>query len=231
MLITFSGLDGAGKTTLIGGLRDSLQRRGRGVVVLHLTDHVGLYAYLRWLRDRTAAVLRRGSPRGPHRPEPGPAGGRGGGGSVGPDRFASPLRRLRNSLIWSRALRRFIYPVDLLIFQFYRLYAEGLRGRVLIMDRYFYDTLVDVSDGRGSPWVRLLWLITPTPSLPIFLGVGPEESYARKGEYSVEYLRRRWTAYQEVFAWVDGSVRIANESLDSTREALEQLLCERITAR
>ena len=64
--------------------------------------------------------------------------------------------------------------------------------------------------------------------MPVFLSVGPEESYARKREYSVEYLRRRWVAYQKVFSWVDCSVRISNEDLDATQRTLERLVRERM---
>ncbi|HEY6854406.1 MAG TPA: hypothetical protein VI139_09160, partial [Gemmatimonadales bacterium] len=51
MLITFSGLDGAGKSTLIGWLKAELERRKRAVTVLHMTDNVGVYAAVRALRD------------------------------------------------------------------------------------------------------------------------------------------------------------------------------------
>ena len=52
MLITFSGLDGAGKSTLIAWLKESLERGNRRVAVFHMNDHVGAYAYLRAVRDR-----------------------------------------------------------------------------------------------------------------------------------------------------------------------------------
>ena len=41
MVISFSGLDGAGKSTLVAWLRAELERRHRGVTVLHLADGVG----------------------------------------------------------------------------------------------------------------------------------------------------------------------------------------------
>ena len=40
MLITFSGLDGAGKSTLIAWLKDTLERRNRRVAVFHMIVHV-----------------------------------------------------------------------------------------------------------------------------------------------------------------------------------------------
>jgi len=86
--------------------------------------------------------------------------------------------------VWSKPLRRALYPVDLAIFLAIRFYVATVRRRVLVTDRYFYDTLVDVADDGRWFWVRLLERLTPEPDVPVFLDVSPEESYARKGEYS-----------------------------------------------
>jgi hypothetical protein len=144
MLITLSGLDRAGTSALAEWLRRELERERRRAVVLHLTEQVGVYAALRALRRRL------------------------GGGPPSRDAARSPLGRLRDALLWSRPLRRIVYLVDLGIFLIYRGVVEHVRGRVLIMDRYFYDTLVEVAAGRpGSS--RLLARITPRPDLPVLL--------------------------------------------------------------
>src|SRR5256886_11334961 len=76
MLITFSGLDGAGKSTLVRWLQKTLERQNRRVVVFHMNDHVGGDAYLRRLRNQLG-----GAP---------PIRGTGGGGA---------LHRVRNALL------------------------------------------------------------------------------------------------------------------------------------
>ena len=208
MLITFSGLDGAGKSTLVGWLQQTLERQHRRVVVFHMNDHVGVYAYLRQLRNQLGGT----PPR---------AGGPGG---------ATPLRRMRDALLWGKLLRRVIYPIDLLLFLAYRLYHEVIRRRVVIMDRYFYDTLVDVADGRHWGVLRLLQRLTPTPDVAVLLDVGPEESYARKRDYPVEYLRSRWLAYRTVFPWVRGALVIRNDDLHAAQQAVARLVDERLAA-
>jgi thymidylate kinase len=214
VLITFSGLDGAGKSTLIDYLQGALEAERRPVVVLHLNDQVGVYALLRSLRDRVRG--QRGDQLAPGAPDPRsqklqrpPAGG-----------LRGALGGLRAALLWNKPLRRLLYPFDLLVFLCYRAYLEKVRGRVLIMDRYFYDTLVDVANGRDGPWTRLLERITPMPTVPVFLDISPEESFRRKGEFSIEYLRRRSDAYRHVFARVRGAVRIVNDDLGRTQAAL-----------
>ena len=223
MLITFSGLDGAGKSTLIEWLRAELVRQQRTVRVFHMNDDVGVYAYLRAVRDRLKRMVHsrngvatlRTTPENGLPPGPPSAGLRAG------------LRRVRNAVLWNKPIRRALYPIDLLIFLGYRLYFERIRGEVLIMDRYFYDTLVDLADGGSFTAVRLLKRLTPTPHLPVFLEITPSESYARKGEYSVDYLSRRWTAYRTIAPWVRSAVVLVNEHLGETEAALKTVVLDR----
>jgi thymidylate kinase len=221
VLITFSGLDGAGKSTLIEFLKSTLEGGRHPVAVLHLNDDVGVYAFLRRLRDR----LHGGAPPplAPGTPDPrsqklqrGTRGGLRGLGS-----------RLRTAVLWNKSLRRLLYPVDLLVFQCYRTYLERARGRVLIMDRYFYDTLVDVTNGQRSLWTRLLERLTPRPTVPVLLEISPEESFRRKGEFTIDYLRHRAAAYHRVFARVPGAVQIANDDLERTKSALLGVIRQR----
>ncbi|HVH69051.1 MAG TPA: hypothetical protein VM716_14375 [Gemmatimonadales bacterium] len=224
MLITFSGLDGAGKSTLIERLKTALERQDRRVAVFHINDHVGLYAYLRVLRDRiSGAPAGNGGAGGPP-----PGNGERPGAAHG---LRGAYRRIRNAILWNKPLRRLIYPLDLLVFLGYRFYVETLRNRVLVMDRYFYDTLVDVAYDRAWGWLRLLQRITPTPDLAVFLDITPEESFARKGEYSVPYLQRRALAYREVFKHVPRVVALPNSDFDATARTLEGLALERLRSR
>src|SRR5437763_14427026 len=129
MLITFSGLDGAGKSTLVRWLQQTLEREHRRVVVFHMNDHVGVYAYLRRLRNQLGGA-----------PPPPRSGGADGA------RAPTPLRRVRDALPWGKLLRRVISPLALMLFPVYRLYHEPIPRRVLIIDRYISDTLVAVAD-------------------------------------------------------------------------------------
>src|SRR5512143_563178 len=214
VLITFSGLDGAGKSTLIEFLTTTLEGRSQPVTVLHLNDQVGVYAFLRGVRNRLrgaredALVPGAPDPKSQKLQRPAPRGLRG------------ALSRLRTALLWNKGLRRLLYPLDLAIFACYRAYLEQARGRVLIMDRYFYDTLVDLTNGRLGPWTWLLERITPRPTVPVFLDITPEESFRRKREFTIEYLSRRADAYRRVFDRVPNAVRLPNDDLERTKAAL-----------
>src|SRR6266480_1567972 len=138
--------------------------------------------------------------------------------------------RIRDAIVWSKHLRRVLYPVDLAVFLAIRFYVATVRRRVLVTDRYFYDTLVDVADEGGGFWVRVLQRLTPDPDLAVFLEVSPEESYARKGEYSVDYLARRSAAYRRIAPLVPSAVVLPNADLDATCRALERAVEQRLSA-
>jgi thymidylate kinase len=217
VFVTFSGLDGAGKSTLIGWLTTRLGAAGRPMTVFHMNDHIGVYAYLRFVRDRVRGSNAERNPptawTDPLRQANGPGG---------------TWRAVRYRLIWNKTLRRLIYPFDLAVFLVYRFYHEVVKGRVLVMDRYVYDTLVDVFEPRQRWWLRALEALTPTPTLAVFLDVTPEESFRRKQEYSIEYLTRRSAAYKEIFTWVPSAVRLVNCDLATSQSVLGNAIHERL---
>ena len=88
-----------------------------------------------------------------------------------------------------------------------------------------------IADGGNFTAVRLLKRLTPTPHLPVFLEITPLESFARKGEYSVPYLRKRWDAYKTVFPWVRSGVTLANGDLNDAKAVLQRVVMERLGTR
>lgn len=224
MLITFSGLDGSGKSTLIECLKETLEKRNRRVVVFHMYYDIGLLAAARFLLNKLSPAKKAHAAREgkqAHAPRQSGAGGKG-------KNFAA---RLRYTVGWNKNLRLFVYPFDLLIFLCYRLYIEKLKKQILIMDRYFYDTLVDVTDGRKGYGARLLSSLTPLPSVPILVDISPEEAFSRKGEHSLSYLNQRRLSYQKLFPREGGAVVLAgDDDIDATRRALEKIVLERLPA-
>jgi thymidylate kinase len=223
MLITISGLDGAGKTTLAHCLRARLEPQNRRVVVLHMYYQMGTYAFLRALRSWIVGSPRRtnGSPKENWVSFTHNEFGR-------PQRLKIMIHRLAKTIIWNKSVRRCVYLLDLIIFLIYRLKIEMIKKQVLIMDRYFYDKLVDLSDDRGF-YNRFLAMLTPTPTLPIYLDITPQEADARKREQSLKYLTRRWVAYHNIFPQLPGSVVLAgNNDLNANVSNLERIVRERM---
>ncbi len=194
MLISFSGLDGAGKTTLISELKQALEQQKNEVTVLTMYDDISFYSRLRRLRG-----LLRGEPAAPK-----------GGATPDPVRTyigdprtdvsdkTTPLARLVYGVARSLTVRKAVLMLDLASLMVRRLYVEGIKGRVLIIDRYMYDSLVDVADVPGQDWLfgRFFVRLAPTPDAPIFVDVPAERAFARKPEYELEYLKWRRGVYR-----------------------------------
>lgn len=221
MLITLSGLDGAGKSTLAEALKSSLERDGIPATIFHMNKDIGLYAYLRNIRDaikdRAGTVTRESPVEGGSPPN-----------ARRPGRAKRALLEARRRIIWNKPVRRWVDLGDLALFLAYRLYIERLRGRVLIMDRYFYDRLADQADGRRWKYLRWFAGITPVPDVPVLVEVSPEEAFGRKGEYSVESMTSRRAIYREIFSWVPGSAILPNDELETAVETLQQLVGSRM---
>ena len=218
MLITFSGLDGAGKSTLISYVEELLVELEVKSTVLTMYDHVGLYATIRRLRDTISAAT----------------------DTASDDGLPAENRRSRHrrgighgivAVVRSRLAKQFVYVIDLLCFLLFRFYTEVVRRRVLILDRYFYDSLADIAKGPLS-WIYIrgfLWF-TPRPQLALFIDVPAEIAFARKGEYTVEYLRKRRDTYVKIFLLDRGQVvMLENDDIDTTRARLRELILDRAT--
>src|SRR5688500_16859550 len=105
MLITFSGLDGSGKSTLVEYLKESLEQENRKVAVSHMNYDVGLYSLLRLLLRRKTTNTNghsNGQAAQTHAPR----------SRAFENNFQSRRAKLRYLLVWNKGLRFLIYPID-----------------------------------------------------------------------------------------------------------------------
>jgi thymidylate kinase len=113
----------------------------------------------------------------------------------------------------------------------YRFYVEKMNQQVLIMDRYFYDTLVDITGARRTLRTRFLSWLTPTPNLSIYLDCNPEKAFGRKNEYSIDYLKGRRLSYLKLFSDLPKMLIVStDQDLDTTRLHLANAVKERMVA-
>lgn len=216
MLITFSGLDGSGKSTLISRLSEYLEGEGHQVCVRTMYFHLSLYAQIRSLRNKVFFWKKYASPTQlstynliPNLDKP----------DVSDKSTVSG--RVIYGIFRSRFLRRLSLFGDLMIFHLYLLWREGIRGQTLITDRYFYDSLADVVSQNGSRWgfVRFFMKLCPMPSLPVFVDVLPEVAYERKREYPLDYLKWRRDVYKKIFDQLEDPLVLDNHNLaDATKK-------------
>lgn len=188
MLVSFSGIDGAGKSTQIANLRARLREAGLRVEIITFWDDV---AMLKRFREGIGHKVFKGD-KGVGTPE-------------------APIERrdknVRSPLV--TLFRLGIYFIDTLSLR--RAAGHALRSAadVVIFDRYIYDELanLDLENPAARWYLRAIILITPKPFRSFVLDADPEQARARKPEYPLEFLHSNRNAYLKL-AQLLGSIAV-----------------------
>jgi thymidylate kinase len=174
-LISFSGLDGSGKSTLIGMLSAKLDQCG--------IPHKVVWAKfgLHPLGRITALIRRKNQPLQKTLDQNEPVESR--------NLFRFVYMQI---LLWSYYLilrRRVLAPLR--------------RGYLLLCDRYTYDTIVDLvvelglDTDRAEKLMTKIWI--PKPDLAFWLNIDPVVAQSRKDDaLSISHGNARITQYQEI---------------------------------
>jgi thymidylate kinase len=177
LLVSFSGIDGAGKTTQIESLTRWLRDAGIKVRLIRFWDDVAL---LRQCREWFGHKLFKGD-KGIGTPE-------------------RPIeRRDKNVSNWyMSACRPFLCCLDVIgLWCMVSKLKRGQTADVVIFDRYLYDQVANLNlgDRGGRALVRALLRLMPRPDVPCLLDADPELARSRKPEYPMDFLRQNRKSY------------------------------------
>lgn len=178
LLVTLSGMDGAGKSTVAGAAVAHLHRAG-----LAATVSWGRFAGDTRTLDQVAGPLKRLLGRRGTIADPVAAGG-----SRGPSREprgAAP-ERTSGAVAWVWVL----FLAALSARQLRRAARPGRRGQSVVCDRWLADALVDLRlrYGRHRIGERLLSLAAPSADLSILLEIDAASAFARKSDDQADWV-------------------------------------------
>lgn len=194
-IVSFSGIDGAGKTTQINALIAHLRSLGLRFTLCTFWDKVVVFSRLREFLSLKAFKGEKG---------------------VGsPERPVN--RRDKNvSSLCVTVARLFLYSLDALslrvtVARLSRSSADFIIPDFIIFDRYIYDELANLPFGHAAVnlWVRAVLRVAPQPDVAYLLDADPEAARARKPEYPLEFVRQNRDAYLALSRVVGGMHVIA----------------------
>ena len=204
LLVSFSGLDGSGKSTQIEHLRRCLSAQGYSLKLLTFWDDVVVFSSHRESFVHKVYKSERGI------------------GAPG-----KPVeRRDKNVRRWYLSLfRHGLYFVDAL--NLARVVAGARHSAdVLIVDRYIYDEWANLPlANRLSRWyVRLLEMIVPRPDVAFLLDAEPAAARARKPEYPIEFMRQCRDSYKTLALLLGTSITVIPPlPLDEAKQHVESM--------
>jgi thymidylate kinase len=209
-IISFSGIDGAGKSTQINALKTCLAGNGLHVKSLTFWDDVVVFARFREFMSYKAF--------------------KGDQGIGSPEK---PLnRRDKNVTSWPvTAMRLFFYLADSMNL---RVVLEKMRGSgadVIICDRYIYDELANLPLNRwlARAFVRLALWISPQPDAAFLIDADPVAARVRKPEYPVEFLRRNRESYLTLRDLTGQMILIEPSSIEVAEAKMRAAALDRIS--
>jgi thymidylate kinase len=202
IIVSFSGIDGAGKSTVIAALESHLRSLNFTVIRREFWDQVAVFSRFRELVSSKAF--------------------KGDEGVGSPERPI--VRRDKNVSTWYvRLARLFFYVMDALHLRL--IVSRSLRGECdfVLFDRYIYDELANLplQSDLMKMYAMLMLVLAPKPDAAYLLDADPSAACLRKPEYPLEFLRQNRSSFLRL-SRLSRQIRVIRTA--SSEETLAEIL-------
>jgi thymidylate kinase len=199
--VSFSGIDGAGKSTQIEALCVRMTNDGLRVQLIRFWDDI---AKLTRLRESAGHRIFKGDK---------------GVGSP-----SAPIeRRDKNVRSWFMTfVRLFLYLIDAISVRLAVRKALHSKADLVVFDRYIYDELANLTLCKPliRAYVRLIMKFVPRPDISYLLDADPVTARARKPEYPLEFLLANRQSYLDLCELIGGMTVIAPMPIREVERAI-----------
>jgi thymidylate kinase len=199
--VSFSGIDGAGKSTQIEALCTRMKEDGLRVLLIRFWDDIATLTRLR--EDAGHRIFK---------------------GDKGVGSPSAPIeRRDKNVSSWPMtSVRLFLYFIDAISVRLAVEKALHSEADLVVFDRYIYDELANLTLSKPfvRAYVRLIMKIVPKPDISYLLNADPVAARARKPEYPLEFLNTNRQSYLDLCELVGGMTVIAPMSIFEVERAV-----------
>lgn len=183
--ISFSGIDGAGKSTQIRRFCATVEQGGWRYSLISYWDDVARFTKLR--ESASHSIFK---------------------GDKGVGSPSAPVnRRDKNVHSWlMTVLRLWFYLADAIATRAFVEKARRSEVDVVIFDRFIYDELANLNLANPvvCAYVRIVARFVPKPHISFLLDAEPAEARARKPEYPLEFLEFNRNSYLALSKLISG---------------------------
>src|SRR3989344_9286322 len=192
MIISFSGLDGSGKTSAAMMLVAYCKEKNLKTEYVHLQNFS--------LFNKFGKILQNTAPQAHRRVE---------------DVEFKKKSSFKKEML--AILRKITYLTDVLRFRLKTSFCK----KIFVCDRYFYDLAVQSMYLQmfGKTFVRFYLKIIPQPDLAYFLDLSPATSFARSQEKDLAFHTIKFREYQRILQHYSFCI-IQSKTLPQTKKAI-----------
>lgn len=202
-LVSFSGVDGSGKSTQIEALCRALDAAGMRYRVIRFWDEVA--GLVRFRQAASLGIFK--SDSGVGSPE------------------APVNRRDKNVRSWPMTcVRLCLYVVDAFSLRAVVRKLSRSDYEVVVFDRFLYDELANLNLKNPAVrlYIRVILALVPKPDISYFLDADPVQARARKPEYPLEFIYINRESYLALSRLIGGVTVISPMPVEEVKREVRK---------